>query len=134
MSIRIERKTECPTCGSEVVRKRSRPDAARTRKCAACKEHPQHGSAYGQAARKYNLTYEELDVLYAITHCDCCGTELKSGGGPGISSKNQRQIDHCHATGTIRGVLCWNCNVGIGKLGDSIEGVKRALNYLEKTL
>jgi hypothetical protein len=32
----------------------------------------------------------------------------------------------------IRGVLCQNCNRGIGLLGDDIEGVRRALDYLHR--
>ncbi|MEU0149297.1 endonuclease domain-containing protein [Streptomyces sp. NPDC006288] len=26
-------------------------------------------------------------------------------------------VDHCHKTGKVRGVLCFNCNSAIGKLG-----------------
>lgn len=32
----------------------------------------------------------------------------------------------------IRGALCQNCNRGIGLLGDSIEGVQKALEYLSR--
>lgn len=39
-------------------------------------------------------------------------------------------LDHDHATGKFRGWLCHQCNTGIGKLGDSIAGLKRALRYL----
>jgi hypothetical protein len=39
-------------------------------------------------------------------------------------------VDHCHTTGTIRGLLCRKCNVGIGLLGDNIEGLQAALDYL----
>jgi len=39
-------------------------------------------------------------------------------------------LDHCHATGKFRGWLCTKCNTGIGSLGDSIDGLKKALNYL----
>ena len=35
-------------------------------------------------------------------------------------------------TEKYRGFLCHFCNTGIGKLGDDIEGVTRALRYLEK--
>ena len=35
-------------------------------------------------------------------------------------------VDHDHETGRIRGVLCFQCNVGIGRLGDTLEGVMRA--------
>lgn len=41
-------------------------------------------------------------------------------------------LDHCHHTGLFRGWLCGKCNTAIGKLGDTLEGVKRAVAYLEK--
>jgi len=41
-------------------------------------------------------------------------------------------IDHCHDTGTIRGILCRNCNVGIGMLQDSVEIIGSAVEYLSK--
>src|SRR5688572_9027573 len=38
--------------------------------------------------------------------------------------------DHEHATGRLRGALCVPCNVAIGILGDTADGVQRAVNYL----
>ena len=52
------------------------------------------------------------------SECECCGR---------ISRLN---LDHCHATGRFRGYLCSDCNTGIGKLGDSKEGILKALVYL----
>jgi Recombination endonuclease VII len=37
-------------------------------------------------------------------------------------------------TGAIRGILCGACNTAIGNLGDNVEGVTRALYYLQKSL
>lgn len=42
-------------------------------------------------------------------------------------------IDHCHVTGYIRGLLCSNCNTSLGGFKDSIEYLKEAINYLEKS-
>lgn len=42
-------------------------------------------------------------------------------------------MDHDHLTGVFRGYLCRNCNMGLGKLGDTIAGLERALMYLRKT-
>lgn len=41
-------------------------------------------------------------------------------------------VDHNHETGEIRGLLCGNCNVGIGRLKDSAVLVESALRYLQK--
>ncbi|MFE5188252.1 endonuclease VII domain-containing protein [Streptomyces sp. NPDC056628] len=40
-------------------------------------------------------------------------------------------VDHCHETGRVRGVLCFNCNSAIGKLGDDPDAVRRAAAYSE---
>ena len=40
--------------------------------------------------------------------------------------------DHDHATDQFRGWICKTCNCSIGGLGDSEEGVRKALTYLEK--
>jgi hypothetical protein len=39
-------------------------------------------------------------------------------------------LDHDHANDMFRGWICEKCNTGLGKLGDNIEGVVNALNYL----
>lgn len=43
-------------------------------------------------------------------------------------------VDHCHHTERIRGLLCKDCNLGIGRLGDTVAAVERALNYLKGDL
>lgn len=40
-------------------------------------------------------------------------------------------VDHNHATGKVRGILCSHCNRAIGLLGDSVNTVQSALMYLE---
>ncbi|MFE5535310.1 endonuclease VII domain-containing protein [Streptomyces sp. NPDC056492] len=42
-------------------------------------------------------------------------------------------VDHCHKTGRVRGVLCFNCNTGLGLLKDSPDRILRAAEYLEGT-
>lgn len=55
------------------------------------------------------------------TPCECCGK---------ITEK--LHWDHCHGSHEHRGWLCNNCNTGIGKLGDTLEGVLKAVDYLAK--
>lgn len=40
-------------------------------------------------------------------------------------------VDHCHKTGKIRGLLCSNCNRGLGLLQDSEEILSKAISYLK---
>ena len=55
--------------------------------------------------------------------CDCCGKNMKA---------DQFYLDHCHETKVFRGWLCNSCNSGIGILGDTINSLETALNYLKK--
>ncbi len=45
--------------------------------------------------------------------------------------KKAHAIDHCHVTGSIRGILCYNCNIGIGYFKEDIEIMESALRYLK---
>jgi hypothetical protein len=54
--------------------------------------------------------------------CECCGA----------SQKKALSLDHCHETGAFRGWLCSKCNLGIGKLGDSLESLLKAVKYLQR--
>jgi hypothetical protein len=70
--------------------------------------------------RKYGLTLEEFDALLAA-----------QGGGCAICGKpDPDNVDHDHITGRVRGILCWNCNVGVGQFEDSEDRLAAALTYL----
>lgn len=40
-------------------------------------------------------------------------------------------VDHCHTTGKVRGLLCNNCNTGLGQVADNIQWFEKAIAYLE---
>lgn len=62
--------------------------------------------------------------------CECCGKEnVLSRSG----KKQSLCLDHDHITNEFRGWLCNVCNTSIGKLGDNIQGLQRAIEYLNKT-
>lgn len=73
--------------------------------------------------KKYLLESDEYQRLLNKSDGRCmnCGKESKL------------VLDHCHDTNKIRGLLCHSCNTGIGKLGDSVEGLERAIEYLLRT-
>lgn len=40
-------------------------------------------------------------------------------------------MDHCHSTGKVRGLLCSECNIGLGMLRDSQFNLRNAIDYLD---
>ena len=44
--------------------------------------------------------------------------------------RDGKNVDHCHKTGKVRGMLCHHCNTAIALIED-IESLKRAIEYLE---
>lgn len=71
---------------------------------------------------KYNLTIEEYEELYSNQQgrCKICFS---------IPHK-KLHVDHCHTTGRVRGLLCENCNRGLGMFKDNIDLLEKAKEYI----
>lgn len=78
--------------------------------------------------KKYNLTEELYQARLAEQDekCAICKEVFN------FSVRNSVHIDHCHETGSVRGILCNGCNVGIGQLKDSPTLLRLAAEYIEK--
>jgi hypothetical protein len=50
---------------------------------------------------------------------------------PKTKSNRELCVDHCHETKKIRGLLCTQCNIALGKFKDSIEILNSAIEYLK---
>jgi hypothetical protein len=69
--------------------------------------------------RDFGMTLEEYEALIARP-CGLCGSEQNI------------VLDHCHATGEVRGPLCQVCNKAIGMLGDDPDRLRAAAEYIER--
>lgn len=76
--------------------------------------------------KKFDLSRKQYDDILEAQGggCAICGSEDPKGRGEHFT------VDHCHDTGKVRGLLCNDCNLCIGKLGDSAELLQRAVDYL----
>lgn len=82
--------------------------------------------------KKYDLSEEQYNVLLENQNylCAICGRpEVKVCSKGNIKSL---AVDHCHTTGIVRGLLCSNCNVGLGNFEDNNLYLSSAISYLEK--
>lgn len=52
-------------------------------------------------------------------------------GSPENGRYKHLSIDHDHSNGRIRGLLCNNCNRGLGLLKDNPEVLRKAAEYVE---
>lgn len=75
---------------------------------------------------KYSITIEEFDSLLSSqgSCCAICKTTIPGGTGTW-------HVDHDHVTKEVRGILCHNCNRGLGFFNDDIKRLKDAALYLE---
>lgn len=74
---------------------------------------------------KYGMTPQDYDSMYE-----------KQGGRCAICSESFDLlcVDHCHTKGHVRGLLCSPCNTSLGHMADDADRLRRAADYLEKTL
>ena len=92
----------CKTCGKTL------PNDMFYARQTECKTCFKVRVTRNQRLRLYGLTETQLDKVLEPVACECCG------------STNRVAVDHDHKTGTVRGLLCVNCNTALGKLGDDV--------------
>ncbi|MFF7634246.1 endonuclease domain-containing protein [Kitasatospora sp. NPDC008050] len=59
--------------------------------------------------------------------CAICGDEFQYTG-----IRTTANVDHCHKTGRVRGLLCENCNKAFGLVRESIETLEAMIAYKVK--
>lgn len=79
--------------------------------------------------RTYGITLEQYNAMLEQQGHVCAICKQKETGKINDVVKSLA-VDHCHSTGKIRGLLCSNCNQGIGKLKDNVGIMTNAISYL----
>lgn len=114
----------CRFCGSDF-----QPEAPSHLYCSPTCVDAAFASAYYE--RTYGIDIKQVEAIKIAQQevCAICG-------GPGFlmdikRHKRKLHVDHCHDTGVVRGLLCANCNRGIGLLQHSVENCLKAAEYLK---
>jgi hypothetical protein len=76
--------------------------------------------------RKYGLNRCDYEVIVETQdgRCAVCAETL--------TTRQHTHVDHCHETGRVRGILCKNCNNGLGMFRDRPDILRTAAEYLER--
>ncbi len=80
-----------------------------------------------QNIRRYGITLEEAEIL-AHENCNLCAICQTLPTGRGAS--NKLHVDHCHASGMVRSMLCYGCNTGLGHFKENVTIMLSAIEYL----
>ena len=108
------RRCDCIQCGKDFYSER------RVRICSdACRRERQRSTHRRNYHGVDERVYDEI-LREQGARCLICG-EIK-----------RLVIDHCHANGHVRGLLCSQCNSGLGFFKDDIQNLSNAIFYLRE--
>lgn len=98
-------------------------EAKRAADRAAYQANKQAVRAY-TLRKKFGVSVEQYDAMLAQQNggCAICGRQCSSG--------RMLAVDHDHLTNRVRGLLCGQCNNGLGRFRDDVELLRKAIVYL----
>lgn len=122
--------TYCKVCTNEMQReRRATPEGGAAHRAAskAWREANNARHRDNNARWLYGIEHGTYDALLAAQNnvCAICGT---ADPGTGMT---RFAIDHCHGSKVVRGLLCNNCNNGLGRFKDNPDRLRKAATYLE---
>lgn len=79
--------------------------------------------------RAYGLPKGRYSIILKLQN-GCCAICKTNSPAP----KKTFCVDHCHATGKVRGLLCHRCNTLLGHAKDNVETLKNAIEFLSKNI
>lgn len=89
------------------------------------------GSRKRHLLRYYGLKWDDYLLMFEEQNgkCAICKIDLKLIGDKNI--KSGMHVDHSHESNSIRGLLCHDCNAGLGYFKENITILNNAIDYLE---
>lgn len=86
-----------------------------------------------QIKSDYGLSMETFDLMREMqgNRCAICRETFKERTQKKYYVRGSIAVDHCHTTGRVRGLLCSQCNVGLGSFRDNLEYLESARLYIK---
>ena len=78
---------------------------------------------------RYGITPEAYSAMLAAQGGACAICRARE---PGMKKAKRLYVDHCHATGVVRGLLCFKCNSLLANARDSVTTLQEAIKYLRR--
>ena len=82
--------------------------------------------------QRFKLTTDAYDQQFVHQRGLCAICEKPEVNRDSKGRIKYLSVDHNHATGELRGLVCYRCNTALGKFRDSIDVLKSAIEYLEE--
>jgi Autographiviridae endonuclease VII len=118
------RKNTCKLCAAICFQdyKIKDPDRLKEKWKASSKKYHTYEGRREKTLNKYNLTSEKFNELLDKQNglCWIC------------QDRPATDVDHCHKTNVVRGILCNKCNTGLGLFKDNVKFLQKAIEYLGK--
>lgn len=76
--------------------------------------------------RTYGISTSEYGQMYLRQRGQCAICKIRPEANDPLA------VDHDHATGAVRGLLCRTCNIGLGCFKDNVASMGRAIAYLSE--
>lgn len=131
----------CKKCGLEKPADKKNFGESDGYLCSPCNECRMKSKKEREAANpeKYKTLRRNRHrkTLYNLSECEFKEMEKRANYCCEICSipfselKRNPDVDHCHATGIVRGLLCSKCNTALGSLEDNITFFYKAIKYLQ---
>lgn len=118
--------TYCKIC--HVVRNKMLSDKKggyNSKYCKEWRETRKRSERDKKLKNNYGITINDYDKMFKEQN-GCCFICQKT------NTDRVLAVDHCHTTGKVRGLLCGNCNNGLGRFKDNVESLKKAIEYLTR--
>lgn len=99
--------------------------ARNRRRLAGILDHQDRVVELNDRPARFGQPFSDVVRVYAEAEGKCAICSIERSG------KNHA-LDHDHKTGKLRGILCNNCNTGLGMFGDDPVRLRAAAEYLER--